>query len=392
MKQHIVITIYGGIKTMIYRKFGNTGVEISALGFGCMRFPEIEVDGTWTVDYEKSTAMLKHAYEQGVNYFDTAYYYCHENSEIAVGKALKDIRDKVYISTKCPMDNVKVKEDYRKMLEDSLAKLDTDYVDFYHFWAINKRVFDEKIMGLGLIEEALKLKAEGKIRHISFSFHDDPTVIKHIIDSAPELETMLVQYNLLDRSHEEMIDYAVEKGLGVVAMGPVGGGRLAAPTELYKKLTGKESIATYELAFRFVLGNEHISCALSGMENIDMVDKNVAVSSIETPMSKKEWAELTDAIENVKKFSELYCTGCGYCQPCPKGIEIPRIFQSYTYHNVYGLTELAKKSFIAYRDNKEKKGALISDCVNCGFCEKKCPQKLQIRELLKKVETTLSSL
>jgi predicted aldo/keto reductase-like oxidoreductase len=378
---------------MIYRKFGNTGEMISALGFGCMRLPEIEENGTWTVDYEKSTAMLRHAYELGVNYFDTAYYYCHENSEIAVGKALKPIRDKVMISTKCPMENVKTKEDYRMMLEKSLKKLDTDYIDFYHFWSINRKVFDEKIMGLGLIEEALKLKEEGKIRHISFSFHDDPIHIKHIIDTAPELETMLVQYNLLDRSNEEMIAYAASKGLGVLAMGPVGGGRLAAPTELYKKLTGKESIATYELAFRFVLGNPNISCALSGMENIDMVDKNAAIASLEEPMSPKEWNEITTALENVKKFSELYCTGCGYCQPCPKGIEIPKIFGAYTYHNVYGLSELAKKEFAAYCEGKDgKKGALSSDCINCGYCERKCPQKLKIRELLKKVEPVLANL
>lgn len=378
---------------MIYRKFGSTGEEISALGFGCMRLPEIEKDGEWTMDYAKSTDMLRHAYDLGVNYFDTALFYCHSNSEIAVGKALKPIRNKVMISTKCPMENVIVKEDYRKTLEESLAKLDTDYVDFYHFWSLTKEVFDEKVIGLGLIEEALKLKAEGKIRHISFSFHDEPSYIKHIIDTAPELETMLVQYNLLDRSHEEMIAYAASRGLGVLAMGPVGGGRLAAPTELYNKLTGKESISTYELAFRFVLGNPNISCALSGMETFEMVDKNVAVASIKEPMSPKEWAELTDAIENVKKFSELYCTGCGYCQPCPQGIEIPKIFNAYTHYNVYGLTQLGKNEFDAYVEgNGDKKGATSADCIDCGYCERKCPQKLQIRDLLKKVEDVFAGL
>ena len=120
---------------MQYRKFGNTGVEISTLGFGCMRLPENDLgDGKFEVDQEKTDAMLRHAYDLGVNYFDTAYYYCHENSEIAVGKALKPIRDKVYIATKCPLDRVKKTEDYEGMLDKSLAKLDTDYVDFYHFW------------------------------------------------------------------------------------------------------------------------------------------------------------------------------------------------------------------------------------------------------------------
>ena len=206
------------------------------------------------------------------------------------------------------------------------------------------------------------------------------------------MESILCQYNLLDRSNEEMIKYASEKGLGTIAMGPVGGGRLAAPTDLYTKLTGKPSIATYELAFKFCLGNPNLNCALSGMQNLDMVKKNAALASDNTSFSEKEWEELGVAIESIKKFSELYCTGCGYCQPCPKGIQIPRIFQAYTYHNVYGLHELAKKTFLDYVNNEKNPGATIKDCANCGFCERKCPQHLKVRELLKKVEDTLTAL
>ena len=128
---------------MQYRMFGNTGVSVSTLGFGCMRFPEYQLeDGTWQVDQEKTTEMLMEAYRLGVNYFDTAFYYCHQNSEVAIGKALKDVRDQVYISTKCPMDLVKSPEDYEATLDKSLEKLGTDYVDFYHFWSINQKVFE----------------------------------------------------------------------------------------------------------------------------------------------------------------------------------------------------------------------------------------------------------
>lgn len=378
---------------MIYHKFGNTGEMISSLGFGCMRLPEIEKDGVWEVDQEKATAMLRHAYELGVNYFDTAFFYCHSNSEIAVGKALKPIRGNVMISTKCPLEKITSREDYREQFMKSLKKLDCGYVDFYHFWGINKTQFDEKVIGLDLISEAKKLKEEGLIRHISFSFHDDPEVIKYIIDKAPELETMLVQYNLLDRSNEEMIAYAAQKGLGVVIMGPVDGGRLAAPAELYSKLTGKQNIATYELALRFVLGNPNVSCALSGMETYDMVDKNAAVASNENPMSQEEWKEVGEAMENLKKFSELYCTGCRYCQPCPKGIDIPQIFQSYTYHNVYGLDEAAKSTYQRYlKGQNGKPGATSKDCINCGYCERKCPQHIKVREELKRVEKVLEAL
>lgn len=375
---------------MNYRKFGNTNEMISALGFGCMRFPEYEKDGKWFIDDEKAIPMLLHAYENGVNYFDTAPYYCHSNSEITVGKAFKSIREKVMLSTKIPLEACKTSSDYRKNLENSLKKMDTSYIDFYHFWGINKKSYDVVIIGLNLLEEAKKAKEEGLIRHISFSFHDDAQNIKHIIDTSEErgipMESMLVQYNLLDRSNEEMITYAASKGLGVVAMGPVGGGRLSAPTDLYKKLTGNPSIATYELAFKFVLGNPYMSCALSGMQDIDMVDKNLKIGGDSTVISEEEWKQLGEAVEKLKKFSELYCTGCSYCQPCPVGINIPHIFNLYTYHNVYGLTGHAKAEMEKY---KKEAGKTIEDCKNCGFCEKKCPQKLKIREELKRVENIL---
>ena len=377
---------------MQYRPFGKTGINISTLGFGCMRLPEIQKeDGSWEVDQEKTNEMLRRAYDLGVNYFDTALYYCHSNSEIAIGQALKPIRDKVYISTKCPMDLVKEPGDLRKVLETSLKKLDTDYVDFYHFWGINQKTFDEKIAPMNLIAEAYKLKEEGLLRHISFSFHDSPEALKHIIDNGEGLESVLLQYNLLDRANEEMIQYAASKGLGVVVMGPVGGGRLAAPTELAQKL-GTEAVNTYELAFKFVLGNPGVCCALSGMQTIDMVEQNAVVASLENPMSEEEWRRVGESLENLKKFSELYCTGCGYCQPCPKGINIPKIFQAYTYLNVYGLTETAKNTWNGYLNDQKNPGVSPSECINCGYCERKCPQHLKVRELLKKVEGVLSAL
>ena len=377
---------------MQYRKFGNTGVNISALGFGCMRLPEYQDEaGNWQVDQEKVNEMLMKAYDLGVNYFDTAYYYCHSNSEIAIGKALAPIRDKVNISTKIPMDKVNCPEDYEKILDESLAKLGTDYVDFYHFWGINQKVFDEKIVPLGLIEKAKELKQKGKIRHISFSFHDSPEALKHIIDHGEGLESVLLQYNLLDRANEEMISYAASKGLGVVVMGPVGGGRLAYPTELSERL-GSGKLNTYELALRFVLGNKDVCCALSGMQNATMVQQNAAVASLEEPMSQEQWRQVGDSLENLKKFSELYCTGCAYCQPCPKGINTPKIFQAYTYHNVYGLHELAKKTFDGYVHNEKQPGATSADCVGCGYCEKKCPQHLKDRQLRQMAEEKLSAL
>ena len=181
---------------------------------------------------------------------------------------------------------------------------------------------------------------------------------------------------------KEGIAFAHEQGLGVTIMGPVGGGRLAAPTDLYAKLTGKPSIATYELAFKFCLGNPNLNCALSGMQNLEMVQKNIKVASEDTTFSEEEWTALGVAIEELKKFSELYCTGCKYCQPCPVEINIPHIFEMWTYYNVYGLKDHAKNMM---RDYIRRGGKTFADCKQCGLCEKKCPQHLEIRKNLEKV-------
>lgn len=381
---------------MIYRKFGNTGIKISALGFGCMRLPEIDLgDDKFDMDYDKCDEMLRRGYELGINYFDTAPFYCHHNSEIAVGRGIKPFREKIYLSTKCPMDKIKNDDDFRKQLQSSLDKLDTDYVDFYHFWGINKGVFDDIILKYNLLESALKLKEEGVIRHISFSFHDEPQNIKHIIDKAvvsgkdnSVMETMLVQYNLLDRKNEEWIDYAVSKGMGVVAMGPVAGGKLVAPKAINAQFGADEKIAEYDLAFRFVLDNENVTCALSGMESLEMVEQNVAVITGDLKLTEEDNATIERTRTLVSKFNELYCTGCEYCQPCLKKIQIPKLFAAFTLENVYKQTELAKEKYEQFK----AESSATDTCVNCEFCEKKCPQKLKIRDLFNKATTTLSAL
>lgn len=367
---------------MIYRKLGKTGETISALGFGCLRLPEIEENGVFQIDQEPAEKLLRLAYEKGVNYFDTAFHYCHGNSEIALGKAVASFRDKILISTKCPVDEVKRKEDYRDFCYRSLEKLGTDYIDFYHFWAINKRLFDDVILKLGLLEEALRLKEKGIIRHISFSFHDRPKYIQYIIDRAPQMETILVQYNFLDRKNAKMMDYAAEKGLGVIVMGPVAGGRLALPLQKREELTGQNAAGINGLALRFVLNHPAVSCALSGMTTSKMVEQNTEIASNELPLSRKEKHEIAETRRQVLRFRELYCTGCRYCQPCPREIDIPRIFEIYTRHSVYGQTKQATSDWRKYR---QEDGKTVKDCMNCGLCERKCPQTLAIRKELARV-------
>jgi predicted aldo/keto reductase-like oxidoreductase len=376
---------------MQYREFGKTGLKVSVLGFGCMRLPEIEKDGKHYIDEDKAFPMLMRGYELGINYFDTGCRYCHGNSESAMGRALKSVRDKIYFSTKIPMEDYKKKGDLRRMLEAALKELETDYVDFYHFWGINKGTADN-ILKNDIMSEVRECKEQGLLRHMSFSFHDAPESIKYIIDNIDGLASMLCQYNLLDRSNEEMIAYAHEKGLGTAVMGPVGGGRLSPPTDLYKKLTGKESNATYEVALRFVMGNPNVSIALSGMQTMEMLEKNVAVANIAEQITAEEATALGKAMDEVAKFRELYCTGCKYCMPCPAGIDIPKIFEFYTHVNVYGLGEGIRGPYQWYKKNPWGEGKTAADCTKCGACMTKCPQKLEIPKELERVCQVLENL
>jgi len=379
---------------MQYRKFGKTGKMISALGFGCMRLPETERDGKSCVDEEKAIPMLRRAYECGVNYFDTAYGYCNEQSQPALGKALKAVRGNVMLATKQPLHLVKETGDFRRVLERQLSSLDTEYIDFYHFHGIDKGAMDTQIKPMKLMDEARRAIDEGLVKHMAFSFHGNPADMRHIIEQGEIFSSVLLQYNLLDRSHEEAIAYLAEAGVGVVAMGPVAGGRLAAPSSLADRLLGDKNPETAELAIKFVLGNPNVSCALSGMGSMQMLEQNLKVGEMETPMTAEDFEKAGRLMVDLKKLSELYCTGCDYCKPCPQGINIPHIFNAFTHHNVYGMTALGKNMYDQVRrGHKDWHGNLISEpvskCVECGECEKKCPQKIEIVKKLKEIDAVL---
>ena len=373
---------------MQYRKLGNTGIEISALGFGGMRLPTKTVDGSEVYDYDESIRIIRRALDLGVNYVDTAPYYCDKESEIIIGKAIKGRRDKVYLSTKNPIENDSG-EDYRKRLESSLQKLDTDYIDFYHFWGISWEKYTEKIdVPNGPLSAAYKAKQEGLIKHISFSFHDEPENMIKLIDTG-HFETVLCQYNLLDRANEDAIAYAKEKGLGVVIMGPVGGGRLGAPSDVIEQLMEGKSSSTAETAIRFVLSNQNVTCALSGMGSMAMVEENVKTASNESQLSQQEVAVINASMEENKKLADLYCTGCNYCMPCPAGVNIPLNFRLMNYHKVYNLTDYAKEQYKLIGKVGWMQGKDADACIECGKCEKKCPQHIPIIEQLKETKKAL---
>jgi len=373
---------------MEYRDFGKTGVKVSILGFGAMRLPMTSSsDGKKIIKEEESIKMMHRAFELGINYIDTAYPYCRGQSETVVGKALKDWRDKVYVSTKLPIWMVNKTSDFKYFLEEQLRKLDVDYIDFYHFHSLNDDSFKEKVLKFKLPKEAEKAKTEGLIKHISFSFHDTPEVLKKIIDTGI-FETVLCQYNILNQANGEAIDYAKRKGMGVAVMGPLGGGRVAALDLFHDIFRGKIK-SIIELGLKFVFSNKNISTALSGMESVEMVEENVRVVNASHILTKDENEILKKSLERINIESLIPCSNCGYCMPCPNDVFIPKIFKIINYNTLTGFNADARLQYNNIALDKEY--ALADACTECGQCEEKCPQEIKIIDRLKDAHKLLKN-
>ena len=372
---------------MRYRKFGNTGVETSTLGFGAMRLPMLDES---TVDREKALPLLLKAYERGIKYFDTGKWYCGGDSEATLGEALKGMdRSQVLVSTKYAMDTPTA-SDLRQKFEASLKALQLEYVDFYHLWGISWKSFETELsIPGGPIEAFVKLKEEGLVRHLSFSFHSKPSDLPKLIDTGI-FETMLCQYNLLDRSNELGIAYAAAKGLGVAIMGPVGGGRLGSPSEVVSQLLPEQiRVSSPELALRFVMSNPHVSVALSGMTTIQQLDDNVETASRSEALSDEELERIDLASRENQRMMDLYCTGCKYCEPCPEAVNISEVFRCMNYYQVWDLKEFARKQYAQIGKSQWVKGNRADACTECGTCEDKCPQLIPVIDQLKESRRVL---
>lgn len=366
---------------MQYRDFGKTGCKVSALGFGAMRMPTFEVDGKKHIDEEKAIELIRKAIDMGINYVDTAFFYHDGESEGLVGKALKDgYREKTYVATKLPMGDVKCPEDFDRILDTQLQRLDTDYIDFYLFHALNREHW-KKVQDFGLIEKMEKAKAEGKIHHIGFSFHDDLHIFKEIIDSFPCCEFAQIQFNYLDTDYQAGMQgllYAAEKGLGIVIMEPLRGGFLASPDECIAENL-PENKTPVEAALSYVWNIPEVSLLLSGMNNIQQLECNASLCDKygQNCLSEKELDALSEAKKAFDRKDYINCTKCLYCKDCPKGIAIPEIFSAF--------------NLLATGDRRTVKEAMpdiddrVRECIDCGKCEEKCPQNIEIRKMFRRI-------
>lgn len=371
---------------MQYKEYGKTGDKVSALGFGLMRLPMVEDH----VDMDLSVQLIRRAIELGLNYLDSAVMYCSHESQVAFGEGIKGLRDKVYVSTKNHYKG-ESGDEWQKNLDDSLERISVDYIDFYHLHDLRWEQYQNMLGKDKPIERFRKAKEEGLIRHKCFSCHDTPENMMKLIDTG-EFEGMLCQYNLLDRRNEEAIAHAHEKGLGVAIMGPVGGGRLVAPSEQIQEIVGGAR-NTPEVALRFVFSNPNVTLALSGMSSMTMVEENTATASREEPLTTEEKQNVLDMLTETERLSDLYCTGCGYCMPCPNDIDIPANFSAMNYYKVWGLKEHARQLYKRLGRKRKPDRTVVEAwaeaCIECGECEPKCPQNIPIREQLKETAAAL---
>ena len=371
---------------MQYRN-NNGNNDLSVLGFGCMRFKKKGAG----FDMEETEREIMYAIEQGVNYFDTAYIY--SGSEEALGTILhkNGIREKIKIATKLPHYLMKTREDMEKKFAEQLKRLKTDYIDFYLMHMLPDKETWEKLINAGALEWLEGLKKEGKIRNLGFSYHGNTDTFIELLN-AYDWDFCQVQYNYMDENSQagrRGIEAAAEKGIPVIIMEPLRGGRLVndLPKKAVEAFTeSSRGYSAAEWALRWLLNQKEISVILSGMNSMEMLEENIRIAS-EAEADSMTPGDLATIAKVKKAFDEVTkvpCTGCSYCMPCPFGVDIPGSFRclnvSYTDSYANGFREY----FMCTTMKKEPSNAGL--CRKCGRCEKHCPQSIHIRDELVRVK------
>jgi len=378
---------------MKYRKFGKMDWKASTLGFGAMRLPILNGDHR-NINEPESIRMIRYAIDHGVNYIDTAYFYHGGNSEVVVGKALQDgYREKVRIATKLPCPDVHVPEDFDRLLNEQLKRLQTKKIDFYLLHGLNTMEWT-KVRDFGVLKWAEGAITNGRIGHLGFSFHDTYDVFQEIVDSYDNWILSQIQYNYMDEELQagtRGLEYAYKKGLAVVVMEPIRGGRLAKPSEKLAKIwaTAPVQRTPQEWALRWVWNHPQVTLALSGMSTMQQVVENVAYAEQSQPHNLKadELALIGRVRDTYLSLSPISCTSCRYCMPCPNDVDIPRVFDFYNEAMIYNTAPEARKMYTEpwIKEHRADK------CIKCDQCVEKCPQKLPIPELLEKVHEFLTA-
>ena len=374
---------------MNYRndKYGN---PLSILGYGCMRFTQT----LGRIDLDKAEKEILEAFHSGVNYYDTAYVY--PGSEAALGEILhrNRIRDQVYIATKLPHYLIKSMDAMERLFAEQLKRLKTDHIDYYLMHMLTDVQTWEKLKALGIEAWLEEKKANGSIRQVGFSYHGNADMFCSLVD-AYDWDFCQIQYNYMDEHSQagrRGLHYAHKKGLPVVIMEPLRGGRLVNRLPDTAKQIFREhpvSRTPAQWALRWLWNQPEVTCVLSGMISVEMVKDNAATASSVTvgEMGEAEEDMLQQVVKAINGKMKVGCTGCGYCVPCPMHVDIPGTFAAYNRLHTEGKFSGLKEYFMCTAVRATSTAA--SNCIGCGKCEKHCPQQLPIRQALKDAQKEL---
>jgi hypothetical protein len=379
---------------MQYRSFGRLDWKASALGFGCMRFPTPDGNRfSSSLDEDESIRMVRHAIDNGVNYLDTAYVYHDGQSEVLLGKALKEgYREKVRLATKLPVWAVESASDFDRLLNEQLQKLQTDHIDFYLLHALNRSRWRDVVLKHDLFTRAEAALADGRIGHLGFSFHDEYEAFEEIVNGSDLWSFCQIQYNYMDTENQagtRGLKLAAAKGLAVVVMEPLMGGRLADPPKDVREAMESFPLrrSPVEWALEWLWDQPEVSVVLSGMSTMAQVEENLSFAD-RSDVGSFSPAELALIAEVRDKFSKrivIPCSKCNYCMPCPNGVWIPANFEFFNFAHLYENVADAQFRYKIFLTEAQRANA----CIACGICEGLCPQNIAISEQMAKVAALL---
>jgi hypothetical protein len=370
---------------MKYRRFGKLGWNASALGFGAMRLPVVDGDAS-KIDVPEAEKMIIYAIDHGVNYVDTAYPYHRGKSEPLLGDIFRrGYREKVRLATKMPTWLINSKEDMDRYFQEQLRRLRTDYVDFYLFHGLTEGRW-QKLASLNVLDWAEKRIQEDRIKHLGFSFHDEFAVFKNIIDGYDNWTMCQILYNYMDANFQagsKGLEYAAAKGLAVVVMEPIGGGRLAVKTpddiqKIWDEAPTRRTPA--EWALRWVWNHLEVSVVLSGMSTMQQVKENVEAADHSEPnnLTRQELHLVERVSQKYRELGFVGCTGCRYCLPCPQGVNIPEIISLYNEFFMKDRNDEVKSKYWEHITPESE----AKRCARCKQCEKLCPQQLPVSDVM----------
>ena len=379
---------------MQYRSFGRLDWKASALGFGCMRFPTPDGNRfSGKIDEAESLRMVRHAIDNGVNYLDTAYVYHDGQSEVLLGKALQDgYREKVRLATKLPVWMVESAADFDRLLNEQMQRLQTDQIDFYLLHALSRSRWRETVLKHGLLARAEAALAEGRIRHLGFSFHDEYEAFEEIVNGSDVWSFCQIQYNYMDTENQagtRGLKLAAAQGLAVVVMEPLMGGRLADPPKDVREIMESfpQRRSPVEWALQWLWDQPEVSVVLSGMSIMAQVEENLSFAdrSCTESFSAAELALIAEVKEKYSARIVIPCSKCNYCMPCPNGVWIPANFEFFNFAHLYENVADAQFRYKIFLTEAQRASA----CIACGVCEELCPQGIAISEQMAKVAALL---